>query len=104
MFRESIRQLMFLGLVATIVGSVWVVAWSQELQAEATRGCYPAMPIPGLEDQTTLADQPPTNADDASSAQSAGPQNGSTAQNAAPAQSGSLKQVFLKDDQVVSVR
>jgi hypothetical protein len=74
MFYRSFHRLVFPMVTITIIGTVWVVAWSQALIAETERHFWPALPVPHHVIQS------PAQGD------------------------GSLQQVFLKDDQVVGVR
>jgi hypothetical protein len=53
MLSESIHRLVFPLVVFLVVGTVWVSAWSAELQAEASRTSWPALPIPHREHRTT---------------------------------------------------
>lgn len=79
MFYRSFHQLVFPVVFVTVVGSVWIAAWSEALQAEAEKGTWPALPIQDREDR-------PANTADPSS------------------QSKSLQQVLLEHDQVVGMR
>jgi hypothetical protein len=77
MLYESFHRLVFPTVLIAVIGTVWVAAWSQELQAEVAKGSWPALPHRENRSSTTT---------DPSS------------------QSKSLQQVLLKNDQVVSVR
>jgi len=79
MFYRSFHQLVFPMVFVTVVGSVWIAAWSEALQAEAERGTWPALPIQDREDRPAGTGKP-------------------TIQNK------SLQQVLLEHDQVVGVR
>jgi hypothetical protein len=81
MFAELFHRLLFPTLVTIVVGTVWVVGWSQGLVSEADRGWWPAIPIPGRSAQVSASQSPSPN----NKAQS-------------------LNQVFLKDDQIIRVR
>lgn len=77
MLHDRFRQLLLPTIVVTVVGSLWVAAWSQALEAQAKMG-FPA-PSAELQNPTPTADE-------------------------SAAQSDSLHKVFLKNDEVVSVR
>jgi hypothetical protein len=85
MFYESFRKLVFPTVLLTVVGAVWVVAWSKELQTEVDRNSWPALPLP-----PALRAELNKNA----AAEAAIP----------PPKPQSLQKVFLKNDQVVGVR
>jgi hypothetical protein len=46
MLNALFHRLLFPTLVATVIGTVWVVGWSQALVAEVDRGSWPALPTP----------------------------------------------------------
>jgi hypothetical protein len=74
MFYQSFHRLVFPIVTLTIIGTVWIVAWSQALVAETERHFWPALPVPHH-----------------------------VIQSPSPSE-GSLQQVFLKHDEVVGVR
>jgi hypothetical protein len=80
-----IHRLLFPTLVTTIIGSVWIVGWSQALVAEAERGYLPAIAVPG---------QTAQNSDSDPSSHEANRQDGAR----------SLDKVLLEDNQVIRVR
>jgi hypothetical protein len=81
MFAELFHRLLFPMLVSIVVGTVWIVGWSQAIVREADRGWWPAIPLPSRSAQV------------------------SASQNAIPRDnSRSLNQVLLKDDQIIRVR
>ena len=87
MIYEAFHRLMFPSVVVSIVGSVWITAWSHAVVAEAMKGSWPALPVPHHLDQFQAGEQ------DAS------------AQKSPPTQKDpSLQKVLLKDNQVVGVR
>jgi hypothetical protein len=81
MFAELFHRFLFPTLVAVVVGTVWIVGWSQALVREADQGWWPAIPLPSHSARM------------------------SDSQNAIPQQNArSLDQVFFKDDQIIRVR
>ncbi|MGD0388995.1 MAG: hypothetical protein ABSC42_08580 [Tepidisphaeraceae bacterium] len=74
MLYQSFHRLVFPMVTITIIGTVWVVAWSQALTAEADKRFWPALPVP------YHVIQSPAQSD------------------------GSLQEIFLKHDQVVGMR
>jgi len=74
MLYRSFHRLVFPIVIITVIGTVWVVAWSQALVAETERHFWPALPV------SHHALQPPSS------------------------DQGSLQQVLLKHDEVVGVR
>ncbi|MGD0139298.1 MAG: hypothetical protein ABSD28_10500 [Tepidisphaeraceae bacterium] len=74
MFYQSFHRLVFPIVTFTIIGAVWIVAWSQALVAETEKHSWPALPVPHH-----------------------------VIQSPSPGE-GSLQQVFLEHDQVVGVR
>jgi hypothetical protein len=86
MFAELFHRLLFPTLVAIVVGTVWVVGWSQSLVSEAERGWWPAMPMPNRSAQVSALQS--------QISQSQTPQDNAR----------SLHQIFLKDDQIIRVR
>jgi hypothetical protein len=81
MFAELFHRLLFPTLVTIVIGTVWVVGWSQGLVSEAERGWWPAIPLPNRSAQVPAS-------------QSQIPQDNAR----------SLNQVFFKDDQIIRVR
>jgi hypothetical protein len=78
MLYDSFHRLVVPMVLIAVIGTVWVEAWSQELQSEASRSTWPALPLNREHRSSTTADP--------------------------SSQSGSFQQVLLKNDQVVSVR
>jgi hypothetical protein len=76
---ESFRQMVVPMVLVTVIGAVWAAARSQELQAQANRGSWPALPMPRFKELNALRAQQAADDD-------------------------SLKKVLLKNDQVVGVR
>jgi hypothetical protein len=85
MVSDRLHRLLFPTLVSTIIGSVWIVGWSQALVADADRGYLAPLVVPGHAAQ--ISDSDPSN-HEASRQES----------------TGSLHKVLLKDDQVIRVR
>ncbi len=89
MFYEPFHRLVFPIVVVTVVGTVLVAAWSQELQAEADKCTWPALPVPNREHQPASESNPtggnPTGGNPSSKTES-------------------LQQVLLENNQIVSVR
>jgi hypothetical protein len=79
MFYESFRRLVFPIVVFTVIGTVLVAAWSQDLQAEAEKATWPALPLPNQEHRPATSGNPSSKTE-------------------------SLQQVLLENNQVVSVR
>jgi hypothetical protein len=52
MLNEAFHRLMFPVVVSLIVGTVWVVGWSRDLQAQAAKKYWPALPVPGHVDHS----------------------------------------------------
>lgn len=78
MLYDSFHRLVVPIVLIAVIGTVWVEAWSQELQAEASRTTWPALPLQREHRSPTTSD--PT------------------------AKPESFQQVLLENDQVVSVR
>ena len=74
MFYRSFHRMVFPLVMITVIGTVWVVAWSQALAAESQKHYWPALPVPHH-----VIPSPATT-------------------------DGSLHQVLLKHDQIVGVR
>jgi hypothetical protein len=54
MFYESFRRLIFPAVLIAVVGSLWIVAWSQSLQAQAAMmNSWSALPAPAIENQAS---------------------------------------------------
>ena len=86
MIYEAFHRLVFPSVVVSVVGSVWITAWSHAVVAEAMKGTWPALPVPGH----VINAQPDQDSSD---------------QKSLPAQKDlSFQKVLLKNDQVVSVR
>jgi hypothetical protein len=83
MMTDLLHRFFFSTLVTTVIGTVWVVGWCQAVSAEANRGTWPAIPVPGHVSQITK------NSSHADSTQDG---------------MRSLNQVFFKHDQVIRVR
>jgi hypothetical protein len=79
MFYDSFHRLVFPIVLFTVIGTVWVAAWSQSLQAEAAKSSWPALPLPNREHRSATSGDPSSKTE-------------------------SLQQVLLENDQVVSVR
>jgi hypothetical protein len=84
MFYASFHRLVFPIVVFTVIGTVLVAAWSQELQDEAAQRIWPALPLPNREHQPA-SEGNPTGGNPSSKTES-------------------LQQVLLENNQVVSVR
>ena len=46
MFNEFYHRVMFPMFFATVVGSLWVAAWSKALTDEVDKHTWPALPVP----------------------------------------------------------
>jgi hypothetical protein len=46
MFNELYQRILFPIFVATLIGSLWVAAWSKSLTDEADKHTWPALPAP----------------------------------------------------------
>jgi hypothetical protein len=79
MFYESFRRLVLPLMVIVVICTVWVAAWSQELQAEADKATWPALPLPNREHRSATSGDPSSKTE-------------------------SLQQVLFENNQVVSVR
>jgi hypothetical protein len=87
MIYEAFHRLVFPAVVVSVVGSVWITAWSHAVIAEASKGSWPALPVPDrvlrIEQEEAAKDLSP---------KTASPKDPS------------LHKVFLEHDQVVGVR
>lgn len=92
MIYEAFHRLVFPGVVVSIVGSVWITAWSHAVVAEATKGSWPALPVPHHKDSS----QPEQNA--------SGQTDPSVQKEQTVQKDPSLQKVLLKNDQIVGVR
>lgn len=63
MFYASFHKLVFPMVLVTVVGSVWVAAWSQSVQAEAEQNSWPALPVPNHHNQTASSVETSTQDD-----------------------------------------
>jgi hypothetical protein len=62
MFNELFHRLLFPTLVATVVGTVWVVGWAQTVINEANRGWWPPIALPGRPAMVSVSeDQMPSD-------------------------------------------
>ena len=88
-----IHRLLFPTLVTTIVGSVWIVGWSQSLVADADRGYLAPLSAPGHAAQ--ISDSEPSDRESSREAnREANREDGAA----------SLHKVLLEHDQVIRVR
>jgi hypothetical protein len=87
MLHDAFHRLVFPVITSLIIGTVWVVGWSSDLQAQADRKYWPALEVPSHSVKATPVETTPIE---------------TTPVETTPVETtpvnGSLQQVLLKDN------